>query len=370
MVKKIDKYSVGNHTHLGMVRKVNQDSFGSAKTAWGDLYVVADGMGGHKGGEIASKLTVSFLCDEFKKKRVEEPNKFLADKLVLADKVVIKKTEDEKKLEGMGTTVVAVIIKENKAYYAHVGDSRIYLFRNKKGMQLTKDHSYVQQLVDQGLIKPNEAENHPQKNKILQAIGIGNINPSLDTIDLYKNDVLLLCTDGLSGEVNKEEMWSTIESSNPMESCKNLINLANKRGGPDNSTVIIIQINQGSKAPKVFPKDISEEKGMNKFALLTTVVTAIIVIALIYLNKDRIIVSPDDPKIDPDSTIKVTAEQDSAVVSDADTNKVDTTSVSAPDTNQQNSQKNMSPLDTSEVLDDSSKVDTAITKPDTTKKKK
>ena len=270
----------------------------------------------------------------------------------------------------MGTTVVAVIIKENKAYYAHVGDSRIYLFRNKKGMQLTKDHSYVQQLVDQGLIKPNEAENHPQKNKILQAIGIGNINPSLDTIDLYKNDVLLLCTDGLSGEVNKEEMWSTIESSNPMESCKNLINLANKRGGPDNSTVIIIQINQGSKAPKVFPKDISEEKGMNKFALLTTVVTAIIVIALIYLNKDRIIVSPDDPKIDPDSTIKVTAEQDSAVVSDADTNKVDTTSVSAPDTNQQNSQKNMSPLDTSEVLDDSSKVDTAITKPDTTKKKK
>lgn len=366
MVKKIDKYSVGNHTHLGMVRKVNQDSFGSAKTAWGDLYVVADGMGGHKGGEIASKLTVSFLCDEFKKKRVEEPNKFLADKLVLADKVVIKKTEDEKKLEGMGTTVVAVIIKENKAYYAHVGDSRIYLFRNKKGMQLTKDHSYVQQLVDQGLIKPNEAENHPQKNKILQAIGIGNINPSLDTIDLYKNDVLLLCTDGLSGEVNKEEMWSTIESSNPMESCKNLINLANKRGGADNSTVIIIQINQGSKAPKVFPKDISEEKGMNKFALLTTVVTAILVIALIYLNKDRIIVSPDDPKIDPDSTIKVTAEQDSAVVSDADTNKVDTTSVSAPDTNQQNSQKNMSPLDTSEVLDDSSKVDTAITKPDTT----
>jgi len=368
MVKKIDKYSVGNHTHLGMVRKVNQDSFGSAKTAWGDLYVVADGMGGHKGGEIASKLTVSFLCDEFKKKRVEEPNKFLADKLVLADKVVIKKTEDEKKLEGMGTTVVAVIIKENKAYYAHVGDSRIYLFRNKKGMQLTKDHSYVQQLVDQGLIKPNEAENHPQKNKILQAIGIGNINPSLDTIDLYKNDVLLLCTDGLSGEVNKEEMWSTIESSNPMESCKNLVNLANKRGGPDNSTVIIIQINEGLKAPKGLPKDKEEEKSnTQRFAMVAAGIMAVIVIVAVYLNKDKLPGGTETGKTESDITVVDTTATDTTAT---DTTKVDTTSVSVPDTNQQNSPKNMSSINTSEVLDDSSKVDTAKTKPDTIKKKK
>jgi len=289
MAKRKGKYSVGNHTHKGMVRKVNQDSFGSVKTAWGDLYVVADGMGGHKGGETASKLTVTLLCDEFKNNQVKNPTKFLTEKLVLADEVVRKKADDDNKLKGMGTTVVAVIIKNNKAYYAHVGDSRIYLFRNKKGTQLTKDHSYVQQLVDQGLIKPEEAENHPQKNKILQAIGIGNVKPSSDTTDLYKNDFLLLCSDGLSGEVNKEEMWSFIESSSPMESCKNLVNLANKRGGPDNSTVIIIQINQGLKAPKGLPKDKEEEKSnTQRFAMVAAGIMAVIVIVAVYLNKDKL----------------------------------------------------------------------------------
>jgi len=360
MVKRKGKYSVGNHTHKGMVRKVNQDSFGSVKTAWGDLYVVADGMGGHKGGEIASKLTVTYLCDDFKNNRVENPTKFLTEKLVLADEVVRKKADADNKLNGMGTTVVAVIIKDNKAYYAHVGDSRIYLFRNKKGTQLTKDHSYVQQLVDQSLIKPEEAENHPEKNKILQAIGIGNVKPSSDTIDLYKNDVLLLCSDGLSGEVNKKEMWSFIESSSPMESCKSLVNLANKRGGPDNSTVIIIQINEGLKAPKGLPKDKEEEKSnTQRFAMVAAGIMAVIVIVAVYLKPD-----PPDPGITGSSD--TTAVDTTAT----DTTKVDTTSVSVPDTNQQNSPKNMSSINTSEVLDDSSKVDTAITKPDTTKKKK
>ena len=110
MAKRKGKYSVGNHTHKGMVRKVNQDSFGSVKTAWGDLYVVADGMGGHKGGETASKLTVTLLCDEFKNNQVKNPTKFLTEKLVLADEVVRKKADDDNKLKGMGTTVVAVII--------------------------------------------------------------------------------------------------------------------------------------------------------------------------------------------------------------------------------------------------------------------
>ena len=368
MVKRKGKYSVGNHTHKGMVRKVNQDSFRSVKTAWGDLYVVADGMGGHKGGEIASKLTVTFLCDDFKNNRVENPTKFLTEKLVLADEVVRKKADADNKLNGMGTTVVAVIIKNNKAYYAHVGDSRIYLFRNKKGTQLTKDHSYVQQLVDQSLIKPEEAENHPQKNKILQAIGIGNVKPSSDTTGLYKNDVLLLCSDGLSGEVNKEEMWSFIESSSPMESCKNLVNLANKRGGPDNSTVIIIQINEGLKAPKGLPKDKEEEKSnTQRFAMVAAGIMAVIVIVAVYLNKDKLPGGTETGKTESDITVVDTTATDTTAT---DTTKVDTTSVSVPDTNQQNSPKNMSSINTSEVLDDSSKVDTAKTKPDTIKKKK
>ena len=123
MANKKIKYSIGNHTHKEMVRKANQDSFGSIKSNQGDLYIVADGMGGHKGGETASKITVETLCDAFKNSNIESPEKFLHDNLLLADANVRKKAEKDSSLKGMGSTAVAVIIKGSTAYYAHVGDS-------------------------------------------------------------------------------------------------------------------------------------------------------------------------------------------------------------------------------------------------------
>jgi PPM family protein phosphatase len=344
MAKKKIKYSIGNHTHKGMVRKINQDSFGSIKSDQGDLYIVADGMGGHKGGETASKITVETLCDAFKNSNVESPQKFLNDTLLLADANVRKKAENDTSLKGMGSTAVAIIIKGTTAYYAHVGDSRMYLFRNKKGNQLTIDHSYVQQLVEKGIIKAEEAENHPEKNKILQAIGVGNVSPDSSQLELYKHDVLLLCSDGLSGEVSIGEMQLSVNKKPPMESCKELVSLANDRGGPDNSTVIILKIDEGDKAPKgTLKKGLDDKKhNFTKPAVIGLSVLSLLVFATFYfrpiikigkksiakpdLEAPQRIVPADSSKTDSILTYIDSTISDSTIL-EYDSTKVDTLNI-------------------------------------------
>ena len=254
------QYTFGNHSDIGKVRKVNQDSFGTAKNDWGEIFIVADGMGGHKGGEVASKITVDHICNEFKNSTQDTAPAAILEKAILgANESVIKKAQEGSEYDGMGTTVVAVIIKDNEAHIAHVGDSRLLLYRYNKPFFRTKDHSVVQDLVDKGLISESEAETHPNKNKILQAVGTGNITPTITKKKLYKGDYLLLCSDGLSGEVNESEMYKALKSSKPMTACKNLVDLANERGGPDNITVIIVQIEKGEDPPKI-PKVKTEKK--------------------------------------------------------------------------------------------------------------
>jgi protein phosphatase len=259
------KLRIGNHTDKGMVRKVNQDSFGSVKSDWGKLYVVADGMGGHKGGETASKMIVDHLCQKFEKDKGDNPLNFLNDVIIEANSIVMKKAEEEKELEGMGSTVVAVIISNTNSYIAHVGDSRCYLFRHKTPYQLTKDHSVVQKMFDEGVIDVEDMETHPRKNEILQAVGIGEVKPSLRSEPLYKGDILLLCSDGLSGEVSSKEMLSLIKQKDLMSSAKKLIAMANERGGPDNSTVVLVSVDSGSKPSKnAIPAPIMKVKPVKK----------------------------------------------------------------------------------------------------------
>ena len=306
MSKKL-KLSIGNHTDKGMVRKVNQDSFGSAKSGWGKLYVVADGMGGHKGGETASKMAVDYICNKFKKEKIDNPLNFLNDAIIEANSIVIKKAKEEKELEGMGSTVVAVIISNSNAHIAHVGDSRCYIFRQQTPYQLTKDHSVVQRMVDEGVISIDEMETHPRKNEILQAVGIGDVKPSLRSESLFKNDILLLCSDGLSGEVSAKEMWSEVKKGDLMSASKNLVAMANERGGPDNSTVILIKVDSGSKPSKdAIPAPIMQPKPMEqttetkskpspKFQLVAMGLVAVIVIALAsykFFNSKKPVVDP------------------------------------------------------------------------------
>ena len=250
MFSKI-KYTFGNHTDIGKVRKVNQDSFGSAQNDWGEIFIVADGMGGHKGGEVASKMAVDHICDSFKGAPKEiAPAVFLNDTILDANDAVITKAQQNPDWEGMGTTVVVVIIKDNVAHIAHVGDSRLYIFRHNEPFFITKDHSVVQDLVDKGLISESEAETHPNKNRILQAIGTGEIVPTITRQILYKGDHILLCSDGLSGEVNDAELYRELKLFSPMEACKNLVALANERGGPDNITVMAVHVGKGPNPPK------------------------------------------------------------------------------------------------------------------------
>ena len=250
-MSKIIKYHSGNHTDVGKKREINQDSFGSAKNDWGELFIVADGMGGHKGGEVASKISVETLCSEFKNAPLNiSPSVFLDRAIQNAHEKIVSESKDSLENKGMGTTIVALILKGNEAHIAHVGDSRFYLFRKKDIWYKTKDHSLVQNLINQGLLKEGDAESHPEKNKITQALGVGKIEPEITNLQLYKNDYLLLCSDGLSGEVQDDEILEMILNDSPMITCKKLVDKANDRGGPDNITVITIHISDALSVPK------------------------------------------------------------------------------------------------------------------------
>ena len=145
----------------------------------------------------------------------------------------------------MGTTATAIALVGINLYYAHLGDSRLYLVRGPQVSRLTRDHSYVSRLVENGLISPEEAETHPQRNILTAALGVGpEILPDVptQTITVQKNDVLVLCTDGLWGVVNDEEIREAVSQGSAEDSCKKLVELARKRGGPDNITVQVIRI--------------------------------------------------------------------------------------------------------------------------------
>ena len=243
-------YKVGNHSDKGMVRANNQDSFGSAKNSWGEIYIVADGMGGHKGGEVASQMAVSHITDAFKQAdKSVKPAEFLEKSIQQANQLVVKKGKENKELEGMGTTIVCILMTDNIAHIAHVGDSRLYIFRYNEPYFVTKDHSVVQDLLDKGLITAKEAENHPNKNRILQGIGVGNVTPSITIEKLYKGDSVLLCSDGLTGEVKENNIYSVIKSNEPVVATERLIARANKNGGSDNITAIVIKVDKGSSPP-------------------------------------------------------------------------------------------------------------------------
>ena len=239
-------------SHKGYIRKVNQDAFFQHDTLIGplkNLYVLADGMGGHRGGEVASKLAVDTIIHSVKKANNSiEPIQVLEQAILEANQRIFKEAVEDPTLYNMGTTVIASCIVEKKIYIAHVGDSRFYVFTNHLE-QITKDHSYVQELVDVGAITQEEARNHPQKNKITRAVGI---DPSIQ-VDTYTIDLatiqseiqyILICTDGLTNMITEEEISERIKKENSIQSiCEKLISEALKAGGTDNITCIVIQNN-------------------------------------------------------------------------------------------------------------------------------
>ncbi len=239
-------------TNVGLKRNVNQDAYYLDQEA--ALCIVADGMGGHKAGDLASRLALDSIL-EYLESGHRDPIEFDEEESYIqaecdlcmksieyANEVVFEKASESPEFQGMGTTLVLLKIVSGHAILAHVGDSRIYRIQDEEITQLTKDHSRIQELIDQEQITKEEAQKYPLKNVITRALG-GASEVRVDTkiVPLQRSDVFVLCTDGLSGVLDDDEILELISSNpgDPEESCRRLIQCTLDRGAPDNVTVII-----------------------------------------------------------------------------------------------------------------------------------
>ena len=235
-------------TDKGNVRENNEDYFYISNSLDEvQLYLLADGMGGYNGGEIASKLAVqtakNYIENNFKdiEKDKDSIIQLLASSMEYANMVVYEKSKETPELQGMGTTLEICLIYNNKAYIGHIGDSRIYRVRKQFIRKLTQDHSYVQKLVKEGTITKEQAEHHPQKNMLMKALGCNAfVEPDVMVKGFLKDDIIIMCSDGLSNMVDQETIYE-MASKNIEQATKDLVQLAKDRGGYDNITVVIIR---------------------------------------------------------------------------------------------------------------------------------
>ena len=232
-------------TDVGVVRQVNQDYVYMTDNQLGtlpNLFVVADGMGGHQAGDFASKYTVEILRKELQKNTDEDVEKALIAAIKKANQEIIRKASEDETLKGMGTTVVAATIVNQMMYFANVGDSRLYLI-NQGIIQLTKDHSLVEEMVRLGGIKPEEAKHHPDKNIITRAIGAkDNVEVDFYEHRLKRGDIILMCTDGLSNMVEDEELFHIVQGGRDIvEAAQSLVEAAKENGGTDNIGLVLME---------------------------------------------------------------------------------------------------------------------------------
>ena len=233
---------------IGRARQINEDSYYiSNKEDEIKLFIVADGMGGYNGGEVASNFAVkaahNYILSNFEKSKENRDAllNLVKESMQYANKIVYEKAMQSEELKNMGTTLDICLIYQNKAYISHIGDSRIYRIRKEFMRKLTKDHSYVQQLVDEGKITKEESMNHPKKNMLIKALGCTEyIEPDTMIKAFLKGDIILMCTDGLTNMVKEEEIYNIIKTNN-INPSEELVKKANENGGLDNITAVIIK---------------------------------------------------------------------------------------------------------------------------------
>lgn len=232
-------------TDVGMVRKVNQDTVFCSTEPVGNLpnlFIVADGMGGHKAGDIASKLTVETIFDMVESLDEKDPITLMGKAIHRANEVVLGKAKEAEEFQGMGTTVVVACIKDDMLYVANVGDSRLYVV-NKEITQITRDHSLVEELVSMGQLERKDARNNQNKNIITRAIGgMKVVMADYFEIKLKADDKVLMCTDGLTNMVEDGEIFGMVKKKGDLDiRIKKLIDSANMHGGRDNIGIILIE---------------------------------------------------------------------------------------------------------------------------------
>lgn len=240
---------------VGKERKVNEDRVAVFKNkSQATFAIVADGLGGHLGGEVASEMAVSHLGYLFEQTTLNDAISaitWLKAQVIVENTSILKRADQYHDLAGMGTTLVCALLFEDEYAIANIGDSRAYVWHEGSFKQLTEDHSYVNELVKRGEISKEEAKHHPHKNIITRTLGVSK-QAQIDT-KVYRKvagDILLLCSDGLTNMLDDDQIKTILESGLPLEKrCDQLITQANLAGGTDNITALLIQIDKGGGEP-------------------------------------------------------------------------------------------------------------------------
>ena len=235
---------LGVLSDVGNVRKTNEDSVGYFEGSDFDIYAVADGMGGHNAGEVASDLAIKIIIEYIKENHQSlDLKEVLSEGIKSANKKIYEVAGESDELKGMGTTITICFKKQDKMVVANVGDSSCYVIDDKRKLiKITRDHSLVQQLIDNGTITEEKAKNHPNKNIITRALGTNEVvEVDLFDVDLTNIIKCILCTDGLTNDVTYAEMYDIIMENDNDSSCKMLVELSKSKGGRDNISVIVFE---------------------------------------------------------------------------------------------------------------------------------
>ncbi len=249
------KLAAAGRTHVGMKRAHNEDSLRLCRDE--RLFIVADGMGGHASGEVASQMSVETLAEFFRATaeddeitwpyKMDKDRKYDESRVVtgikLSNRRIFESASRDTRLKGMGTTIVATFFNEDRCYIGHVGDSRVYRFRQGKLLQLTEDHSLLNDYIKMRQLTPEEIEAFPHKNVIVRALGMKE-TVQVDVLSEApeENDLYLLCSDGLSGMITDEAMQDILNQGDDLDlTCERLIDAANDNGGTDNITVVLVR---------------------------------------------------------------------------------------------------------------------------------
>jgi serine/threonine protein phosphatase PrpC len=243
-------------TDIGCARANNEDSYAYWEPADDDTFfkkgrlaLIADGMGGHEGGQEASRIAVETIEKAYAGTTDPDIRSALVTAFQEAHQQILLRARQDPSLQGMGTTCTGIVIAGGALHFAHIGDSRLYLLRGAEFHRLTRDHSYVGRLVETGMIGAAEAATHPHRNVLLQALGSGGtVSPDSpeQPLQVEKGDTFLLCTDGLWGMVSDNELKDAMFAANLETACRGLIALAKQRGGPDNITLQALRISSTS----------------------------------------------------------------------------------------------------------------------------
>lgn len=258
------KIEIAVKSDVGRERTENQDHFGVLHSSdpavlekKGSLVVVADGMGGHSGGKLASETAVGAILKAFDATQRRSMRDILEEAVFAANDAVRQMQQADVRIHDAGTTCVALLVRGNLAVVAHLGDSRCYLFRGDTIHRITRDHTYLNELIDIGLITPEQAQGHPDRNIITRCVGMSTkLEVDFNRCELQKGDIFLMCSDGLSNPVTDQEMAAAVRQLSPEKAAEKLIKLANDRGGDDNITVAIVKVEEpGTAIPELAKLD-------------------------------------------------------------------------------------------------------------------